>query len=224
MQLEAFWPTSLSILAWQGASEFGNEQNKAVQFLCFASGKHFLKEDDSPAGHDTSVRGWPWIGNTHSWVEPTALAVLALKIAGHAENDRVKDGLELLMDRQLRHGGWNYGNTTVFGKELLPMPDSTAIALSALEGLVPRSEIDKSIRYLKTRIDHIRAPFSLGWSILGLSAWGERPGKIEERILGCLDLQKTYGEFKTDLLSLLLISSMAPRGLAEIIQRENAKK
>ena len=34
----------------------------------------------------------------------------------------------MIMDRQLDRGGWNYGNITIFGKELFPIPDSTAIA------------------------------------------------------------------------------------------------
>lgn len=217
----AFWPTALSILAWQGASDYRKQHNNAIQFLLNTTGKHYAKKSDDAAGHDPSIHGWPWIENTHSWIEPTALSILALKIAGHAEHVRVKEGIRMIMDRQLNNGGWNYGNTTSFGRELFPMPDSTAIAISALAGSIARRDIDKSINYLKSQIEKIKAPFSLGWCIIGLSAWDERPKKIEEKILESLNLQKTYGEFQTSLLSLLLISLTASKGLQGIFQNES---
>lgn len=217
----AFWPTALAILAWQGATDYKNQYNQAIQFLLKTTGIHYKKKADSPLGHDTSIQGWPWIEKTHSWIEPTALSILALKIAGYKEHARVKEGIRMIMDRQLDRGGWNYGNITIFGKELFPIPDSTAIAISALVGSVSRADIDKSIYYLKSQIDKIKAPFSLGWGILGLSAWNERPANIEEKITESLALQKKYGAFQTPLLSLLLIACKAPNGLPGIFRTES---
>jgi hypothetical protein len=34
------------------------------------------------AGYDASIAGWPWVPETHSWVEPTALSILVLRRAG----------------------------------------------------------------------------------------------------------------------------------------------
>ena len=217
----AFWPTALTTLALQGSTDFKIHYEKAIQFLLKTTGIHYKKNSDSPTEHDTSIQGWPWIENTHSWIEPTALSILALKIAGYTEHTRVREGIQMIMDRQLDRGGWNYGNTSVFGKELFPMPASTAIAISALAGSVSRADIDKSIDYLKSRIDKIKAPFSLGWAILGLSAWNERPANIEEKITESLALQKKYGAFQTPLLSLLLIACTAPKGLPGIFQTES---
>jgi hypothetical protein len=73
---DAFWPTSLAILAWQGSPEHIGNQSRAVNFLLNISGTHFNRKLDSPVGHDTSIKGWPWVENTHSWVEPTALALI----------------------------------------------------------------------------------------------------------------------------------------------------
>ena len=33
-------------------------------------------------GHDTTLVGWSWAANTHSWLEPTAMFVMALKAVG----------------------------------------------------------------------------------------------------------------------------------------------
>ena len=84
---EAVWPTPLAILAWKKSQDFSNPLNKAVDFLLNTSGSHPPKNSRSPAGHNTALKGWPWISNTHSWIEPTSLAIIALRICGH-ENQR----------------------------------------------------------------------------------------------------------------------------------------
>jgi hypothetical protein len=62
--------------------------------------------------------------------------VIALKATGHLQHDRVREGIRMMLDRQLPHGGWNYGNSVVFGRELRPMPESTGAALTGLAGQV----------------------------------------------------------------------------------------
>ncbi|HPD60609.1 MAG TPA: terpene cyclase/mutase family protein, partial [Thermodesulfobacteriota bacterium] len=144
----AFWPTSLAIIAWQGSISFKPAQNRAIQFLLKTSGKHFRKKADAPVAHDTSLRGWPWVENTHSFTEPTALAILALDITGQARLSRVEEGIRMLMDRQLPHGGWNYGNTKVYGKELYPFIDTTGVALASLSRQVAKQDVELSIKFL----------------------------------------------------------------------------
>jgi hypothetical protein len=78
------------------------------------------------------------VAGTHSWIEPTALGVIALKAAGHERHERVQEAIRMILDRQLPHGGWNYGNTFVFGRELRPMPESSGAALAGLAGQVER--------------------------------------------------------------------------------------
>ena len=114
----AFWPTPLAVFAWHGDSDFIEPRSRAVSFLLKTTGTYFKKEEGIPVGHDPSIKGWPWIMDTHSWVEPTSLTIAALCIEGYGKHERVDEGVRLLIDRQLESGGWNYGNTTVFGTEL----------------------------------------------------------------------------------------------------------
>ena len=81
----------------------------------------------------------------------------------------------MILDRQCLHGGWNYGNRLVYGAELRPMPENTGLALDALKGLTPRSSLESSLDYLKSRVQSLRTPIALTLSLLGLGAWGERP-------------------------------------------------
>jgi hypothetical protein len=215
---DAYWPTALAILAWQNGSPRDREaQARAVRFLMENSGLHWQKKPNGPVGHDTAIRGWPWVDMTHSWVEPTSLAVMALTVAGHGGHERVQEALLMLMDRQLPGGGWNYGNTLIFGKELFPMADATGMALNALSGRTSRESIAASLEYLRKETRRLRTPLSLGWGLLGLGAWGERPEDSRVWVMETLQKQDRFGPFDTSLLSLLLIAFSANTGLVGIL-------
>lgn len=202
----SYWPTPLAVLAWKSVGGFENEIKRAAGFLLKTPGFHFPKEKNSPYGHDTAIRGWSWIEKTHSWIEPTSMAILALKAAGKDGHGRVWEAVRMILDRKLPAGGWNYGNTTVFNRELSPTPEHTGQALCALSGFVQRSEIAKSIDYLVKEISVLKTPLSLCWGLLGLGAWSVKIRGSRERILDSLSLQQRYGPYDTTLLSQLVIA------------------
>lgn len=210
---ESFWPTPLAVLAWRGSEPHLRNLGKGVDFLLANSGRHWKKPEGYPCDYDTSIRGWPWAADAHSWVEPTSLALLALDAAGKGDNPRFSEGARMLLDRQLPHGGWNFGITLMYGHEIPPQAHLTGIALAALKGYASPDSVKKSIDYLKTVISETRAPLSLCWSILGLSAWGLRPSGVSGMIAESLLLQQKYGEFDTSIISLLVIAMCAEEGL-----------
>jgi hypothetical protein len=140
----AYWPTALAVLAWQKSVDHVDSVQKAVAFLIDNTGLHSTKKKDSVSEHDTEIKGWPWVENTHSWVEPTSMAVLALRTSRYGEHPRVVEAVRMLLDRQLPSGGWNMGATLVFGKELLPFPESTGHALTALNGFVTTGVVKRA--------------------------------------------------------------------------------
>jgi hypothetical protein len=120
--------------------------------------------------------GWPWVDGTHSWLEPTATAVLALRVVGLGSHPRSVEGLRLIRDRAIDSGGWNYGNKSAFGHALRPQPAPTGMCLLALPREDARTEaVDRAIRYLHETLPGIRACASLGWGLLGLRAWNAAP-------------------------------------------------
>jgi len=215
---KSYWPTSLAILAWRKVPGFKQEIDKAIQFLLNNTGRHWHPKKNAVAGHDTGIKGWPWIEDTHSWIEPTALAILALRACGYDANNRVKEAVKMILDRQLPSGGWNYGNKTVFNKELKPIPECTGVALSALKGLTERASVELSTNYLRKEIGKLRTPLALSWTIFGLSAWSNRPGDYRDCILESLNLQKKYGSYGTEQLSQLLIAYFADGDFFEFLQ------
>jgi len=202
----AVWPTPLALLAWQVTGSFPERRDRAERFLLSVSGVVEETRDTIVVGHDTTLRGWPWVLETHSWVEPTALAVIALRRAGRAAHPRVQEGVRLLLDRQLAGGGWNYGNTTVYGTQLVPQVDATGVALAALAGSAPSERVAPSCAWLESALPGVRTPFSLSWGIIGLSAWVRRPESAAAWVDESFSLAGRYGGYDTSHLALLLVA------------------
>jgi hypothetical protein len=125
------------------------------------------------------IQGWPWALGTFSWVEPTAYALLALKklrpaLQGSRVDARIHQGELLLYDRMCAGGGWNYGNVRVHGVPLPPYPETTAVALIALQDHQAREANQISLEALRTLLmTHATSGLMLGWAMLCLVLYGE---------------------------------------------------
>lgn len=213
---DACWPTALAILAWRGAPEYREPRARAVRFLLDL--EQAPDEPDPYVTHDGSIKGWPWIAKTHAWTEPTAYALMALRVCGYTDHDRTRDAIRLLLDRQLPDGGWNFGNTFVFERPMRPMPETTGLSLQALAGFVPGAAVDKSIAYLRSQLPNLTTPMSLAWAILGLHAWQETLQQPQEQIVSVLARQELLGPFDTVSLSLLLLAWHCRAGLMQFLE------
>ncbi|MGW8181137.1 MAG: hypothetical protein ACWGQW_20600 [bacterium] len=173
---EPRWPTAYGLLTWTNLPGFRSPADKAREWLLGQKGEKGSHTD--LVDHNPELQGWPWLSGTHSWLEPTAVSVLALRRAGLTSHSRTQDGIQLILDRAIASGGWNYGNRRVFGQDLRPQPATTGLALLALAQLDDRpEEIDPAISYLSRALETVRAPMSLCWGLLGLTAWNRRPAK-----------------------------------------------
>ncbi|MBX6315833.1 MAG: hypothetical protein IRY99_23410, partial [Isosphaeraceae bacterium] len=170
------WSTPYALLLWAALDRHAERRDRALRWLLGCTGTTFSGPTASVLGHDATIPGWPWVEGTHSWLEPTALAVLALRRLGLGDHPRTHAGLRLIRDRAIRQGGWNYGNNAVFGHPLRPQPAPTGLALLALAGVArPPCSVLRAIRYLEGVLPAIRSALSLGWGLLGLRAWGHWP-------------------------------------------------
>jgi hypothetical protein len=194
------WPTSLAVVAWSAFMKATDSRDHAghaargIDWLLANRGKSIQRTDTF--GHNSELVGWAYAEQTHSWVEPTAFAVLALKSAGHGQESAARDGISVLIDRQLPGGGLNYGNTYVLGQLLRSHVHPTGITLLALadhssphaprEEPGSRSEVPaadrvvKTVAWLQRSIGPETTPLSLAWAILGLRAHGQEPKQTDE--------------------------------------------
>ncbi len=177
------WTTSWAVLGWSVALEV--EPRLADQYQpCIVRAVKALLSTSGRAGnskdglvqHNVQLRGWSWVPQTHSWVEPTALAILALVAAGVTKSGRIDEAIELLLDRQLKCGGWNYGNSMVLDQELRPDPQPSGVATAALVTRPELSEpMHRACRYLESQIDVCWGAASFSWCWLGLAAHQRDP-------------------------------------------------
>ena len=216
---EAAWVTPLAALAWHGDPSHQMAEARAAGYLLAATGRHWPKAPGAATGHDPALRGWPWIEDTHSFVEPTALALLALRRAGQGGHERAREATRMLLDRQLPRGGWNYGNTTVYGQELRPAAVETGVALTALAGLTTQADVLPSLAFARAEAARRRTPLSLAWALLGLGAWGERPADAHAWALESAAAQAQRGAYQTTHLALLLLAAVGDAGVARVLPR-----
>ena len=174
----------MGLLAWARSQEsvggtHGLRIRSATSWLLSAQGLPF-QPDTQLFGHDSTIIGWSWVADTHSWVEPTAIALLGLRSVGLRRHARVREGVRLLFDRALADGGWNYGNTRVLDNTLRPFPAPTGVALASLAGEPEDAPVRAAIRYLHGALQSVRSPMSLAWGLIGLSAWNTRPRNADQ--------------------------------------------
>ncbi len=204
------WPTSLAILAWQAhdqttkSNSFSVAKNKALQWALQTEGRTAPQQNH--IGHDTTLVGWSWAAATHSWLEPTCLFVLALRALGRSNLPRAREGVRLIIDRQLEQGGCNYGNTRVLGQATLPHVQPTGLAMLAIaDEPVKDLRIARSLNYLKQNLQQDTTTASLCYGLLGLTAHQQRPLRAE-RLLNAALARELQGEapsfYKLALLTL----------------------
>ncbi len=187
---EGAWTTALALLALANNSEEVASRRKGFQWLLRSVGKESswvwrwkFRTADRHVRFDPNKFGWPWQPNTNSWVVPTAFAVLALRhlpsswSLEHSEL-RLERGTEMLLDRVCPGGGWNAGNSVVYGAALAPHPDDTAIALLALRHCPHESAVQRSLAWLEGKASTLSAPWSLAWSALALAAHSRCVGRL----------------------------------------------
>ena len=208
-----YWPTSFALIAWlrcatQDNEIYGVQTNKALAWLLEARGQK-VPPDPNIHDHDTTLVGWSWVAGTHSWIEPTAQALLALRAAGQAQHARTREGVALILDRALPGGGWNYGNRRVLEHVLRPFPATTGVALAALAGERREARIDAAIDCLTEELQRVRAPLSLAWGLIGLRGWNAQPPKAPVLLGECA--QRLIAQPANPLYDALLLLAGAQR-------------
>ena len=182
---EGSWTTALALCVAIGANEMAEAGERALNWLLEERGRegHWFwrwkfKTVDRNVHFNPDKYGWPWSHGAASWVIPTAFSVVALKQLtacnrARAPEKRIRLGVEMLLDRACVGGGWNSGNSVVYGAPLRPHVETTAIALLALQGEERSPIIRAGLAWLKDRASSIASAESLAWCILSLFVYQE---------------------------------------------------
>jgi hypothetical protein len=207
------WPTSLAMWAWivvgrlRESDQFDVHINAAIEWAIANRGKSAARS--SHIGHDTELTGWSWAADTHSWLEPTCMFVLALRAAGYGDHARVREGVRLIIDRLLPGGGANYGNTIVLGQPLVPHVQPTGLAMIALAGEeAEEPRVGKSLNYLANAIDAHTSATSLAFACWALRAHDRDSSHIDACIASSL-ARADESRLAEHELALLLLAEAA---------------
>lgn len=174
----------------------------------------------SEAIYETNARipAWPWLGDTSPWVEPTALACLALRALGRERDDaRVADGIRYLTNRACKRGGWNYGTPVVFGSVLEPLAIPTAKGVLALMLCAPGAEvsglIERSLEELERVLRGNASRRAQAWGALAFGVAGERE-KARAHAVRAVDTEDGRGRWdgRIDTVALTVLGLRAADG------------
>ena len=191
---EGSWTTALALCTLNSTGDFTAAREKAFRRLYAERGRegHWFwrwkfKTADRNVRFDPDKYGWPWISGSASWVIPTAFSIVAIKQftvcnRSDASEKRIRLGVEMLLDRACVDGGWNSGNSVVYGVPLRPHVEATAIALLALQDEQRTEMIQKSVSWLRQNAASVDSVSSLAWCILTLFVYQEPIGGLKNRL------------------------------------------
>jgi hypothetical protein len=184
------WMTSWAVRALAEMSANRDAIMRGANWLLTAKGLKVTNPDDlriiQQLHHiDGSLVGWPWQDGDATWVHPTALAILALTIAGRADEPRVREGIKYLYDRAVPSGGWNIGNPQMIS-ELIPSTiQDTAVCLLAFHAAKIGTDdqyVIRSIDFMRGALARAKTSAELVWGIYALRNWKAPVGNAVDRL------------------------------------------
>jgi hypothetical protein len=181
--------TSLAALAVSSACSRSASYARSIRWLLSQVKPDFTLRQrfefwlqNMPAGEAVSG-GSSWFPGTAAWIAPTVTTVLALEDARQYLNDgelarQIARGKQYILSRRLSDAGWNHGGTRYRGTEAGSYPETTGMALLALDCI---SELGPSLLLAEKML---RAPESLegeSWLRMALTKHGAHlpdPGDV----------------------------------------------
>jgi hypothetical protein len=208
------WGTSLCATIAMARNEWGQPLESGVKWLVGSSGAEsnwlnvvvarlrLVKQE-----RDVSLKCWPWKPGNSGWVEPTVHALVALKQAAAKFSSselrgRVQMGEAQLMDVRSRDGGWNYGSPAALGVDLPSYPETTALALMALQG---RNDLGKAFDLARRQMGETPSPMARAWLTIAMRLHGVKPEELS-------------GDPQSDLMITGIEALAAPEGNYRVMQ------
>ena len=183
----------------------GSKPGLLAQIILFVTGKSNINELNN------DLIGWSWVPHSFSWVEPTSYALIALKktralLGETSVAERISQGEAVVYDRMCKEGGWNYGNSKVLDYALWPYPDTTAVALIALQDRAAEAANQTSLASLKKTAREADSGLALSWGTICLDLYGQKTAEWKELIAKRFEKTRFLGETKTLALSIIAVS------------------
>ena len=220
---EPSWATSVAVLALAAAGgDDGQRLDLARTWLMRQEGArnwlarllHFVAPGEQAVRQNPNLRGWPWVAGTASFVVPTSYGILALRKLSPKglQNDvaaRVREAEAMLEDRTCAGGGWNYGNAQVYGEQLNPFADTTALALIALQHRATSTTNRQSLERLPALMASAGSGYALAWGTICLALYGQDVSEWTRRLAARPPASQSAADTMTMALGLIALAGGA---------------
>jgi hypothetical protein len=195
---QSCWLTAWAVWALAETGHQGEATQRGIAWLLNESVLQISDMDDLAAGEkvaniDFSLRGWPWQPGEASWVEPTALSMLAFLAAGERTNSRLSEAKKYLENRRCPGGGWNVGNPVMFDSALPARAHPTAWGILALERYSPQAVLTGDIDTLTSAMSGEGGIMALAWGVAVLQKFGVN---VEQSMASLTASQKEDGSWE----------------------------
>ena len=197
---ESGWQTAWAVYALSQLGGAEAEMQRGLRWLLDEDVMQYTDSELLSAGEavaqiDFSIRGWPWLPGKSSWVEPSALTLLAL-----AKNSlqagvltRVNEAVLYLKDRRCSGGGWNVGNPVMFEALLPARINPTAWAVLALAETSPQDILLEDVQILHEEMHRDGGTMGFAWGLMALHKIRDEDAEARSRLSSLQEEDGSWG-------------------------------
>jgi hypothetical protein len=184
---ESTWVTALvALLPEDAVSE--RQRRQAIDWLRDQTGAEsgwlYKLQQRLNGNKADSPEGWAWFPGAAAWVIPTSFGILAFERAIRHQDgpkgelqERVEAGRKFLLGHMCADGGWNHGASKALGRDGDSYPETTGIALLALNGVTGdkavAAQMERAKAAARKHLAVCRTAEGIAWLRMGLAAHGE---------------------------------------------------
>lgn len=146
-------------------------------------------------------KGWPWVKHGGAWIEPTAYALMALKLPGLPDDQltqiAVSHANDFILDHTCKGGGWNCGNYFSLGHYYQAHILPTAEVVLSLSDISNHIKVKEGLNHLLASKGECLSPWTLSWQILALNAYGQ---DCQNNLSQLANMQNKDGSFADNFM------------------------
>lgn len=185
--------------------------NRGLKYLETVEGFYTTEEMDENA--------WGWNKGCFIAIDPSAYAVIALKMLNSTDKNRIEQGEKFFIHNTCDAGGWTYGypvdkndpeSIQVFNNILLPQLHITSLVLLALQG--KKLNVSQHINLILREYANSFCPLSLSLAVLALDSYKEE----NQLVLNHLNKVMTEDDYAKNVLfynSLAALANLSKKGI-----------
>jgi hypothetical protein len=176
---ESGWQTAWALIALRYSTQNKDSISKAVEWLTTVSTSEITREEfqkpDVPKSNNVGAFVWPWLPGQVGWIEPTAMAVLALEGITNSQlaDVRINAAHSYFLQNRTPDGGWDIGNIGPLDTTVIPRAFPSVLVLMALALTAPEDIQTIDLSALRQDLDRDPSILAQSSGLLALRTLGE---------------------------------------------------